>query len=229
VVRHPTRGTFIIDTGVERALKEDPDHAAVRGLVASVMHLERMKLNVPLGAWLEKEPTPIAGVLLTHLHLDHVTGMAEVPKATPVYSGPDEVGTRSFTNLFVRASIDRALEGHPPLQEWGFEADPDGRFDGVLDIFGDGSLWAIWVPGHTPGSTAYLARTKNGPVLFTGDASHTAWGWQHGVEPGSFSNDIDRSKESLARLKKLVEEHPSISVRPGHQSLPPAPEAVSAR
>jgi len=34
-------------------------------------------------------------------------------------------------------------------------ADPSGLFAGVLDVFGDGSFWALWVPGHTPGSTAY--------------------------------------------------------------------------
>jgi glyoxylase-like metal-dependent hydrolase (beta-lactamase superfamily II) len=89
----------------------------------------------------------------------------------------------------------------------------------VLDVFGDGSLWALWTPGHTPGSTAYLARTTTGPVLFTGDTCHTAWGWHNQVEPGSFTADHARNAESLGRLEALVREHPQIDVRLGHQYL----------
>ena len=90
VVRHPARGMYIIDTGVERALRDDPDHAAVRGIVASVMHREKMKIHVPLGEWLSRHDEPLRGVLLTHLHLDHVMGMPDVPKGTPIFTGPGE-------------------------------------------------------------------------------------------------------------------------------------------
>ena len=97
------------------------------------------------------------------------------------------------------------------------QADPSGRFAGVLDLFGDGSLFAILVPGHTAGSVAYLARTPRGPVLFTGDTSHTRWGWEHDVEPGEFTADRPKNAESLKRLRALVAEHPAIDVRLGHQ------------
>jgi glyoxylase-like metal-dependent hydrolase (beta-lactamase superfamily II) len=70
-----------------------------------------------------------------------------------------------------------------------------------------------------PGHTAYLVNTVEGPVLFTGDASHTAWGWTHGVEPGGFSTDQARSRTSLNTLIELVKNHPEIKVQPGHQSL----------
>jgi glyoxylase-like metal-dependent hydrolase (beta-lactamase superfamily II) len=84
-------------------------------------------------------------------------------------------------------------------------------------VFGDGSLWALLVPGHTPGSTAYLARTTKGPVLLTGDTCHTRWGWEHDVAPGSFTADHAANVESLKRLRALVAEHPAIDVRLGHQ------------
>jgi glyoxylase-like metal-dependent hydrolase (beta-lactamase superfamily II) len=86
-----------------------------------------------------------------------------------------------------------------------------------LDVFGDGSVWALWVPGHTPGSVAYVVRTTHGPVLLTGDASHTRWGWEHNVEPGSFSGNMPKSVESFTRLKALAEKVPGIDVHLGHQ------------
>lgn len=218
-IRHPTKGLFIVDTGVERALRDDPERAAVRGLVATVMKTERMKVHNDLAGWLAARPGPLAGVFLTHLHLDHITGMPDVPKGTPIFAGPGETEERSFQNLVVQPILDRALEGQQPIAEWQFQPDPSGVFAGVLDIFGDRTVWALSVPGHTPGSTAYLARTPAGPVLMVGDACHTAWGWENGVEPGSFSHDQPASVKSLATLKALVERHPEIDVRLGHQAL----------
>jgi glyoxylase-like metal-dependent hydrolase (beta-lactamase superfamily II) len=220
VIRHPQRGTFIVDTGIERALRDDRPHAAIRGFIARYMHLERLDVHVALGDWLRDHR--VDGVMLTHLHLDHVSGMPDVPHGTPIYAGPRETDSRTFANLFVRSSIDRALAGQDSLAEWQFAPDADGRFAGVLDVFGDGSVWAIWAPGHTPGSTAYLVRTPDGPVLLTGDVCHTRWGWEHDVAPGSFTADHAANADSLARLRRLVAEHPAIEVRLGHQRLAPS-------
>ncbi len=222
-IRHPTKGLFLVDTGVERALRDDPAHAAVGGgVVGKFMHLGRMRFRKDTASWLAEQHEAPRGVFLTHLHLDHVSGMRDVPNGTPVYVGAGETSHRQAINWFVQSSTDAALDGKT-VYEWKFAPDPDGQFVGVIDVFGDGSFWALHVPGHTSGSTAYLARTPKGPVLMTGDASHTVWGWDNGVEPGSFSENRNESADSLARLKRLVERHPSIEVRVGHQ-LPPAPK-----
>jgi glyoxylase-like metal-dependent hydrolase (beta-lactamase superfamily II) len=210
VIKHPTKGTFLVDSGVERATGSD--RAAVRGVVASVMHVDKMKIEHDTAS-IVKENGPITGVLLTHLHLDHVMGLPDVPNDVAIYAGPGETSPSSWQNMLLEPNIDRALAGKGALREFDF-----GGGD-VLDVFGDGSLFAIHVPGHTPGSTAYLARTTTGPVLFTGDASHTKWGWEHDVEPGTFSVDQAQSRASLAKLRRLVARHPNIDVRLGHQHL----------
>jgi glyoxylase-like metal-dependent hydrolase (beta-lactamase superfamily II) len=230
-LRHPSRGLFLVDTGVERALRTDREHAALRGFLTRFMHMEAFQVRTDTATWLGQQKEPLAGVLLTHLHLDHVSGMPDVPKDVPIIVGPGETTVREAQNAFIQSMMDRELEGHAALRELSFSADPSGSFEGVLDLFGDGTVWALWVPGHTPGSVAYLVRTPKGPVLLTGDASHTAFGWENGVEPGSFSHDRGKSAESLARLRAFVAKHPSIEVRLGHQRLPqpaPAPTA-SAR
>lgn len=221
VIRHPKFGMFIIDTGVERALRDAPDQAAMRGTLANMMQRDRMGFERPLGDWLAAQREPLKGVLFTHVALDHITGAPDLPKNTPIYSGPGDATERSPIYLFSQSTTDRCLEGLPPLAEWPFTPDGDGRFAGIVDVFGDGSLWALWTPGHTPGHTSYLARTAKGPVLITGDVSHTRWGWEHDVEPGTYNSDRAGNADSLSRLRRLAREHPGMSIRLGHQFLHP--------
>lgn len=220
-VRHPTRGTFLVDTGVERAIFDAPTDAAIGDFAGAVMNVDRMKRRTDTASWIfaHRAEGPIVGVFLTHLHVDHVSGLRDVPDGATVFVGPGEAAERSFVNLFIAPTVNRALEDKKTLATWQFAPDPDGRFAGVLDVFGDGTVFALHVPGHTSGSTAYVARTPKGPVLLTGDACHTVWGWQHGVEPGSFSADRPKSRESLERLRDLARRHPAMDVRLGHQSL----------
>lgn len=219
VITHPTRGAFLVDSGVENALRDTPDDAAISGLAAKAIHADRMRIHQPLGAWLEARRVQLSGVLLTHLHLDHVLGLRDVPARTPIYVGPGEASQKAFMNLMVRGVTDRVLTGKGPLQELDFDPDADGRFAGVRDLFGDGSLFVLHVPGHTRGSLAFVARTSDGPVLITGDTCHTVWGWQNDVEPGSFTADRAGNAKSLAALRKLVKEHPKTVVLLGHQHL----------
>jgi glyoxylase-like metal-dependent hydrolase (beta-lactamase superfamily II) len=218
-VRHPTRGLFIVDTGVERAFVSDPGHALVHGMFGSLAHVEKLKVDADTAAILAQLGEPVQGVLLTHLHMDHVLGTRDVPAAVPIYVGASDAEDRSFMNLLERGIYDDAFAGKAPLREVHFSADAGGEFDGVIDVFGDGTFWALSVPGHTPGSIAYVARTPEGPVLLTGDACHTSWGWEHGVEPGTFSDDRAKSADSLGRLKHLAAAHPRMQVRLGHQEL----------
>jgi len=137
-VQHPVRGLFLVDTGIEHKLGTNPSDSAVSWLVRSAMHLERLKVRTDLGTYLAQQKQPVQGVFLTHLHLDHVSGLPDLREDVPVYVGRGDAEDRAFINLFARSTINAELDGKGPLREFIFERGTD-----VLDVFGDGQFWAM--------------------------------------------------------------------------------------
>jgi N-acyl homoserine lactone hydrolase len=217
VVRHPTQGFFLVDTGVSKRLVEDPESVGVGWVLRKFAKIQRMQVRQDTSSVIKAEGVPLKGVFMTHLHLDHISGMPDVPKDVPIYTGPGEPEYSSFVHMAVQGTEDSLLEGRPALREFQFSKDPGGNFEGVIDVFGDGSFFAIQTPGHTPGHVSYLARTPTGPVLLTGDTAHTRWGWENDVEPGTYTDNRESERKSLLALKALSERHPKISVKLGHQ------------
>ena len=220
IIRHPTFGTYLVDTGVSQQLMDDPGGHGVSWLVRKVMPLGKIQVREGTAQILAGIPGGIQGVFFTHLHVDHISGMPDIPGSVPLYVGRTEVSQTSFENAFVRGTTTKLLKGKAELQEWPFQLNEGSQslaIGDVIDIFGDGTAFAISAPGHTPGSTAYLVRTPKGPVLLTGDTSHTRWGWEHGVEPGSYTADQPTNLKSLQMLEELVKRHPAMDVRFGHQ------------
>lgn len=218
VLRHPQRGTYLVDSGVASSFRSR-DSAPVSWLLKSAMNFEALDIQVDTKQWLASVGGNLDGVFLTHLHLDHIMGMPDIPAHVPVFTGPGETEASQLLHAATQGSTDGILAHSGPLNEWSFERDPSHRFAGVIDVFGDQSVFALHVPGHTPGSTAFLVRTPSGPQLIAGDVSHTRWGWEHSVEPGTFNLDPGRSVTSFHKLKLLARDLPGLVVHLGHQHI----------
>jgi N-acyl homoserine lactone hydrolase len=220
VIDHPRFGRVLIDAGVSAELDDRLNWVMRRGVRDLNIRTERTT-----GQWLAGQIVPGA-VFLTHLHFDHVGGLIDLPLTTPVYLGTGEAEDRSRINLVLGSPADAILEGYGPLREWAFSPDPDGDFEGVIDVFGDGSVWALSVPGHSAGSTAYLINAVDGPKLIVGDAVSTRLGWDAGMPQPVPASARRAAEQSADRLRRFAEAHPEVEVFLGHQSRTGQPEAL---
>lgn len=182
------------------------------------MHLDRLHVQLSTREYLQSRSTPLRAVFLTHLHLDHILGLQDIPKTTPLFIGAAEADDTRFLHSLVRSTTDLNLMEFSALREWPLKSSPDSSFT-YVDIFGDQSVVGLHVPGHTRGSMAFVVRSTEGPLLLTGDACHTAWGWIHGVEPGTFNTDTEQAADALKRLRAFAAAHPQMTVHVGHQEL----------
>lgn len=212
VIEHPTEGTFIIDSGISESFRDIESNQDISLLVKFAMNTDALKVHKTTKE-LDSAFGGIDGVFLTHIHMDHIMGLKDLGPEVPVYIGPGDTRMTDVTHAATRSTTDNLLANVTHLIEWQYEG------SGIIDVFDDGSFWAIHSPGHTPGATAYLAMTEDGPQLLLGDVTHTRWGWENGVEPGTFSADIERSVRSLKFLLDLAQKFPDVNVHPGHQSL----------
>ena len=135
----------------------------------------------------------VAAILITHAHPDHDATIPLFPKAA-IYALKREVpladGSESFQGPVLR--LFGAHNTHPfhvsrPLE------------DGEKFTIGNLDVTAFAVPGHTPGSAAYLVSG----VLFMGDSAQITSKQQLIGPNGLFSND---TSEGAASLKHLDQE-----------------------
>lgn len=153
-------------------------------------------------AFVKNEGLSVEKILLTHGHLDHTGG---VPDAVRRFKAP----------LFVP-------EGDSPLvvsPDEGAKAWMGYDFDGTRDFtplkdgdslkVGELKVTVISTPGHTAGSTCYLAESADGALLLSGDTLFARSVGRTDLPGG----DWGKLEESLLRLASLPD---SLVVLPGH-------------
>jgi glyoxylase-like metal-dependent hydrolase (beta-lactamase superfamily II) len=150
-------------------------------------------------------PSDVVAVFLTHGHRDHTAAWPRVRRSR-FYMGEAErpllFGERRFRGWIPRIVEHIKPSGLPRPDE----VDVRGFSGDTTFVFGRDTLFAFAVPGHTPGSTAYLFRG----VLFLGDAvTYTAWGGFGSARRG-YSDD---SRGAARNLEKLWARLPESEVR----------------
>ena len=136
------------------------------------------------------KPADIDIVGISHMHSDHTGQAAEMPQAEL---------------LIGKADFDQTKGKDDPFGSWRSDGAKVRAVTGDTDVFGDGSVVALHLPGHTPDHLALLVKLASGPVLLTGDLYHSRDAREkRGVPP--FNTSREETLQSMDTFEKLAKD-----------------------
>ena len=207
LIRHGNQN-MVWDTGLPAETKNKPMNE--NGMVASIDRTLADQLG-QLGV----KPADVSVLGISHMHGDHIGQAAQFTSARLV------VGKGDFDRLAGRPE--------DSLKGWRGAGKQVKLATADVDVFGDGSVVALHLPGHTPDHLALLVKLASGPVLLTGDLYHTTIARQKRAVPG-FNTSREQTLQSMDKFEKLAKDTGAkviIQHEPNDIALLPAfPEAA---
>ena len=236
LLEHPEYGHTLFDTGYAPRFREATDRfpqRLYRWLVPVELDADDAAVE-QLGA-LGITPGQVPTVVLSHLHGDHIGGLRDFPDARIVWSAatelagatpglPGSLGAALGTTRhgFLPALLPPDLLGRVqamesmPVVDTGLPGFGTGH-----DLFGDGSVVLVPLPGHAPGHLGlWLPATQGTPLFLVGDACWLRAAFLSGDLPPAWvlrtlggQESYTHTVESLARLAAA---RPDIVIVPSH-------------
>jgi N-acyl homoserine lactone hydrolase len=220
LVRHPSAGAILVDTGLHPSIATDPSENF--GSLGARFGKPSLAPGEDVPSQLRKrglEPGEIPIVVMTHLHMDHSSAISEFPNSTFVVS---EAEWRYAANVgnpaaqgYRRSHFDYAFD----YRTVDFDRDniaSYASFGRTFDLFGDGSIHLAFTPGHSPGHMSIVCRLAEHDFVIGGDAMYVL-GQLDGSEPGPpRPHDAHNLRRSLQELRLFHRQFPSAVIAPSH-------------
>ena len=187
VVNPLEENTMIVSGAPGRCVLVDPGCLRPEELSAILNKLEVKAL------------TPEA-ILVTHGHMDHTYGVAELQRrfGIPVYMSPKDRHVLEYFQRVAKYGL--------PTADISFEITPVE--DSQVISAGGLEFKVIATPGHSPGSVCYLVEKEK--VIFTGDTLFAGTLGRTDLIDGDYDSIITSVMEKLMRLD------PDTTILPGH-------------
>jgi N-acyl homoserine lactone hydrolase len=215
LIRHP-KATFLFDTGFGSNVD-----AHIKTIPALMQAMTKYDKETSAAAQLQAQgisPNDIKMAIISHSHWDHISGLEDFPQAE-AWIAKDEA-----------AHIPTLPDGELVQQmkdkiKWQTIEFSDGAYENFarsLDLFKDGSIVLVPLPGHTPGSLGMFVNLRSGKrFLFTGDLTWCIEGEQIPAErPWLARKLVDKDEEgvrrSIVKVHKMMERYPNLTVVPAH-------------
>ncbi|MCG8432573.1 MAG: N-acyl homoserine lactonase family protein, partial [Gammaproteobacteria bacterium] len=100
---------------------------------------------------------------VSHYHGDHIGQAKDFRQSTLLMNSAEVTAIREMESGKARGR----------LAPWFYDKGSIVEFTGDHDVFGDGTVTILAMPGHTPGHSGLLVRLPQmGPVLLSGDLYH---------------------------------------------------------
>lgn len=217
LIEHP-KGRILVDTGWHTDVRTDQKkHMSWQINIAS-------KALLPDGEAVTEQlkarglsPADIDVLLLTHLDVDHVSGLTLMREAKTIYAGEAELSAAARGDIRYNKKLWEGVKIMPvPMSE--NEAFPFGH---SWDVFGDGTINFIDLAGHSAGLTGAIIRNNGKYVIITGDACYNRHSYEDLKMPG-ITADADKARKSIEWVSKMSKSENCVEILASHdgEALP---------
>ncbi|MET3144336.1 UNVERIFIED_ORG: glyoxylase-like metal-dependent hydrolase (beta-lactamase superfamily II) [Xanthomonas axonopodis] len=231
LIRHPQRGALLYDTGYAEHFFRATDPWPER------LYRWTTPVTLPahetLGAQLARRDVQldeIAWCLISHFHADHVGGLRDLPNARFICLRADYQQLRSCSRVggLRRALLPQLLPDDFDQRLQFADQAPQRALTGAwqelgpaYDLFEDGSVLAVPLPGHVPGQMGLWLRDHHGrEVLLCADAVWSSATWASLQWPAwptrLLMHDWHALQRTVRQLHVLSQAHPELVILPSH-------------
>ncbi len=222
LVTHPAAGPFLVDTGLHPSVTSKP--TANLGRIVTSFSKPQLEAGKDVAAQLRSrnlDVKDIRTVVMTHMHYDHTSGMAELGGANFIISEREWSAAtetpRPFFHGYMHSHFDYAFD----YRTISFDGDAVGSystFGRTFDLFGDGSVRLLFTPGHSLGHMSVLCRLKDRDLIIAGDAVYTL-GQLGDAPPPPRPEDAHTWRRSRQELALFKREYPNSVIIPSHDHV----------
>ena len=220
LIRHPSAGAILVDTGLHPSIATDPRE----NFGGAGARLGRPTLEPGSDAaaqlrsrGLEAGEVPI--VVMTHMHMDHTSAISEFPSSTFVLSEAEwraaTTDPRPALQGYRHAHYDYAFD-YRTVDFGRSEVGSYSSFARTFDLFGDGSVRLAYTPGHSAGHMCVIAHLEQRDFVIGGDAVYMEAQLRGKAPQAPRPQDAHNHRRSLQELKLFAREFPDAIVTPGH-------------
>jgi glyoxylase-like metal-dependent hydrolase (beta-lactamase superfamily II) len=171
------------------------------------------------------KPADVKNVIISHLHWDHAGGMRDFPHAhffvghrewdfVSGLSGMSLLKNAFITEQFCGAGLDIELIETDPRK-------PFKNFPASYDVFGDGSMVLVDLPGHSPGLLGlYVTLPSGRRFLFSADTFYFPEGLEERLPKSALMQSLvsegPEAGASIDRVYELMKSDPQLEIVGSH-------------
>lgn len=167
---------------------------------------------------------PIQRVVISHGHWDHASGVPDFPEAQ-IFASKDEMhainhaGPGAGTAWPSQVAVPGTRWSPLVLQPIAYKG-----YTQSLDLFNDGSVVLVAMPGHTKGSIGMFVTVDSGKCyFFIGDVAWKTGAMQAGAPKFWAASvvvdgDRDQTLRSVEQVRDVARQYPDMVVVPAHDA-----------